>query len=179
MVKETTMHIEPGVVNETKMLLSYATAGATGLTIKYASQTLRQRSVCFAFDDSNVIDCIFFEFLPKFPVGVQVHFAGSTFLLFGAAPAAIGLAAGHNRSDSVSSGPAAIFYEHSHCVVSVICDFMGWSRIILQSSLRGLHLHAGAETVSDLSNRHCWVAFWAFMARVWGGQHQRSDWVWS
>ena len=37
------MHIEPGVVNEAKMVLSYATAaGATGLTIKYASQTLRQ-----------------------------------------------------------------------------------------------------------------------------------------
>ena len=40
------MHIEPGVVNEVKMALSYATAaGATGLTIKSAIDTMRQSNI--------------------------------------------------------------------------------------------------------------------------------------
>ena len=84
------MHIEPGVVNETKMVLSYATAaGATGLTIKYAVQTLRQsKSAAFIlrFMMTTLLTVFFFEVLPKFPVGVsEVHFIfGSTlFLLFG------------------------------------------------------------------------------------------------
>ena len=95
------MHIEPGVVNEVKMALSYATAaGATGLTIKFAVDTMRQSNIAaFAlrFIMSTLLTVFFFEVLPKFPVGVsEVHFIfGSTlFLLFGAAPAAIGLAAG-------------------------------------------------------------------------------------
>ena len=95
------MHIEPGVVNETKMALSYAVAaGAAGLTIKYSIDTLRQsNSIAFVlrFTMAALLTVFFFEVLPKFPVGVsEVHFIfGSTlFLLFGAAPAAIGLAAG-------------------------------------------------------------------------------------
>ena len=95
------MHIEPGVVNEVKMALSYATAaGATGLTIKSAIDTMRQSNIAalaFRFIMATLLTVFFFEVLPKFPVGVsEVHFIfGSTlFLLFGAAPAAIGLAAG-------------------------------------------------------------------------------------
>ena len=54
------MHIEPGVVNEAKMVLSYATAaGATGLTIKYASQTLRQ-SKSAAFVLRFMIACLLY-----------------------------------------------------------------------------------------------------------------------
>ena len=95
------MHIEPGVVNEVKMALSYATAaGATGLTIKSAIDTMRQSNIAalaLRFIMATLLTVFFFEVLPKFPVGVsEVHFIfGSTlFLLFGAAPAAIGLAAG-------------------------------------------------------------------------------------
>ena len=40
------MHIEPGVVNEAKITLSYLTAaGATGLTIKYAINTMRESNI--------------------------------------------------------------------------------------------------------------------------------------
>ena len=95
------MHIEPGVVNEVKMALSYATAaGATGLTIKSAIDTMRQSNIAalaLRFIMATLLTVFFFEVLPKFPVGVsEVHFIfGSTlFLLFGAPPAAIGLAAG-------------------------------------------------------------------------------------
>ena len=95
------MHIEPGVVNEVKMALSYATAaGATGLTIKSAIDAMRKSNIAalaLRFIMATLLTVFFFEVLPKFPVGVsEVHFIfGSTlFLLFGAAPAAIGLAAG-------------------------------------------------------------------------------------
>ena len=95
------MHIEPGIVNETKIVLSHATAaGAAGLMIKYSVDALRQSdSAAFALRGAMaaLLTVFFFEVLPKFPVGVsEVHFIfGSTlFLLFGAAPAAIGLAAG-------------------------------------------------------------------------------------
>ena len=95
------MHIEPGVVNEAKIALSYASAaGAAGLTIKYSVDTLRQsNSAAFALRSmvAALLTVFFFEILPKFPIGVsEVHFIfGSTlFLLFGAAPAAIGLAVG-------------------------------------------------------------------------------------
>lgn len=95
------MHIEPGLVDTTKIFLSYAT-GATALL--YASKlaldmvkkegpvALLLRSVF-----TTALVFAFFELLPHHPVGVsEVHLIlGTTLLLlFGAAPAAIGLAAG-------------------------------------------------------------------------------------
>ena len=81
------MHIEPGVVNEAKIALSYvAAAGAAGLTIKYSVDTLRQsNSAAFALRSivAALLTVFFFEVLPKFPVGVsEVHFIfGSTLFL--------------------------------------------------------------------------------------------------
>ncbi|WP_425092797.1 energy-coupling factor ABC transporter permease [Tropicimonas sp. S265A] len=95
------MHIEPGVVNGAKLALSYATAAGAGLwTVKLAWETLKTSSVpgfVARVAASTLAVFFFFEVLPKFPVGVsEVHFIlGSTlFLLFGAAPAALGLALG-------------------------------------------------------------------------------------
>ena len=73
------MHIEPGIVNETKMALSYATAaGATGLTIKYAIDTMRDSNIAafsLRLTMATLLTLFFFEILPKFPVGVsEVHF---------------------------------------------------------------------------------------------------------
>jgi ABC-type Co2+ transport system permease subunit len=95
------MHIEPGIVDGTKIVLSYATAvAASGYALKLASETVREQGV-----SSTVIRTVattllvlfFFEILPHFSVGVsEVHFIfGSTlFLIFGAAPAALGLGLG-------------------------------------------------------------------------------------
>lgn len=95
------MHIEPGIVEGTKTLLSTGTAAlSVGLIAKASWQSIRQgdatslamRSVLTTF----LVFC-FFEVLPHQAVGVsEVHLIlGSTlFLLFGAAPAAIGLALG-------------------------------------------------------------------------------------
>ncbi|HWL18751.1 MAG TPA: energy-coupling factor ABC transporter permease [Bradyrhizobium sp.] len=95
------MHIEPGIVDGTKIVLSYATAtAACGYAVKLAAQTVREQgSVSFALraGATTALVFAFFEMLPHFSVGVsEVHFIfGSTlFLIFGAAPAAFGLALG-------------------------------------------------------------------------------------
>ena len=95
------MHIEPGIVDGTKIVLSYATAAAAcGYAVKLAAQTVREQgSASFALRASATAALVFafFEMLPHFSVGVsEVHFIfGSTlFLIFGAAPAAFGLALG-------------------------------------------------------------------------------------
>lgn len=96
------MHIEPGVVDGAKILLSYGTAAASvGLLGKMALDTIRNDGGVAALATRSVATTAlvftFFELLPHFPVGVsEVHFIlGSTlFLIFGAGPAAIGLSLG-------------------------------------------------------------------------------------
>ena len=95
------MHIEPGLVAEGKIWLSYVTAaGAGAYTLKLAADAVAERGVVSlilrSLFTTALVFC-FFEILPHHPVGVsEVHLIlGSTlFLIFGAAPAAIGLAAG-------------------------------------------------------------------------------------
>jgi ABC-type Co2+ transport system permease subunit len=95
------MHIEPGLVDAGKIWLSYVTAaGAGAFTVKIAWEALRDRGAASLLMRSVVATALvfaFFEVFPHYPVGVsEVHLIlGSTlFLLFGMAPAAIGLAAG-------------------------------------------------------------------------------------
>lgn len=95
------MHINPGVVTGAKLLLSYATAaGALTYTAREALSTVREKGLASlaartAMTTSLVFS--FFQLLPHQPVGVsEVHLIlGSTlFLVFGMAPAALGLALG-------------------------------------------------------------------------------------
>ncbi|MCC9620440.1 energy-coupling factor ABC transporter permease [Thalassospira sp. MA62] len=95
------MHIEPGLVNEAKIALSYATAaGALGMTAKVSFDAMKEDGMVSVLGRSVISAALvfcFFEVLPHHPVGVsEVHLIlGSTlFLIFGAAPAAIGLALG-------------------------------------------------------------------------------------
>ncbi len=95
------MHIEPGVVLGAKMALGYATAaGALLYTAKRSLKTIKKDGLA-ALGIRTLMTAMlvfgFFQLLPHYPVGVsEVHFIlGSTlFLMFGAAPAAIGLAMG-------------------------------------------------------------------------------------
>lgn len=95
------MHIEPGIVNGAKLTLSYATAaGSLGLAAKLAWDTFKTDgfdSLVLRTLATTALVFTFFEILPHHPVGVsEVHFIlGSTlFLIFGAGPAALGLAGG-------------------------------------------------------------------------------------
>lgn len=95
------MHIEPGLVDGGKIWLSYVTAaGAGGYALKLAFEDARARglgSLAARAAAATALVFSFFEVLPHYPVGVsEVHLIlGSTlFLVFGMAPAALGLAAG-------------------------------------------------------------------------------------
>jgi len=96
------MHIEPGVVDGAKIALSYATAAASfGLAAKMALDTIRKDGGVASLAARSVATTAlvfgFFEILPHHPVGVsEVHLIlGSTlYLIFGAGPAALGLALG-------------------------------------------------------------------------------------
>ena len=95
------MHIEPGVVDGAKLVLAWGTAaGATTYGAKLILDDLRLRawpSFAARAGLATLGTLVFFEVLPHFTVGVsEVHFilATSLFLILGAAPAALGLAAG-------------------------------------------------------------------------------------
>ncbi len=95
------MHMEPGVVDGAKLILSYATAaGSLGYTAKLAFDTTKHDGVVSLGIRSVITAALvfsFFEILPHYPVGVsEVHLIlGSTlFLIFGTGPAAIGLTLG-------------------------------------------------------------------------------------
>ena len=176
------MHIEPGVVNEAKMVLSYATAaGATGLTIKYAAQTLRQsKSAAFILRlmIATLLTVFFFEVLPKFPVGVsEVHFIfGSTlFLLFGAASAAIGLAAGLAIQGLILSPADLPQYFMNTTTLLLPLFAISWvaGRIITPNTA---YVDCTYMQVLKLSATYqagivAWVAFWAFYGQGFGADN--------
>ena len=95
------MHIEAGVVLGTKMILSYATAvGVVGMTAKLAIDSIKESGALALVIKSlltTIAVFIFFQIFPHAPVGIsEVHLIlGTTiFLVFGVAPALIGLALG-------------------------------------------------------------------------------------
>ncbi len=95
------MHIEAGVVAGSKMLLSYGTAaGVLGVSAKMALDNIKENGV-ISFALKSIIATIIvfccFEVLPHYPIGVsEVHLIlGTTIVLvFGIAPAAVGLSLG-------------------------------------------------------------------------------------
>ncbi|MHC8285597.1 energy-coupling factor ABC transporter permease [Pseudomonas sp. XS1P51] len=95
------MHIEPGLVEAGKLWLSYVTAASVGTyTVKLAADAIGERGAVSLVARTAAATSLvfgFFQLLPHQLVGVsEVHLIlGSTlFLLFGAAPAAAGLALG-------------------------------------------------------------------------------------
>jgi ABC-type Co2+ transport system permease subunit len=95
------MHIEPGVVTGAKIILSYATAAAAGAyALKLAGDAVRESgfgATVLRTALATALTFCSFEVLPHQPVGVsEVHLIlGTTLmLLFGAGPAALGLAFG-------------------------------------------------------------------------------------
>ncbi len=95
------MHIEPGIVEGPKLILSYVTAAGAGSYALYlAAKLVKDRglgALLVRTVMTTALVFVFFQVFPHYPVGVsEVHLIlGSTlFLIFGAAPAAFGLAGG-------------------------------------------------------------------------------------
>ncbi len=95
------MHIEAGVVQGAKILLSYGTAiTVMGVGAKLTYDNIKENglfSLLLKAVFSTVLVFMFFEVFPHYPIGIsEVHLIlGTTLLLvFGVAPAMIGLSLG-------------------------------------------------------------------------------------
>ena len=96
------MHIEPGIVNGAKMIVGVVTAmGSLGLMGRAALSYVANAGKLMALSARAIIATAmvfsFFQIFPHYSVGIsEVHLilGSSLFLLFGVAPAAIGLSLG-------------------------------------------------------------------------------------
>lgn len=173
------MHMEPGIVDGTKIMLSYATAGACALyaaklSIDHARQegglSLIVRSLIAA-----VLVFVFFEVFPHAPVGVsEVHLIlGSTlFLTLGAAPTAIGLAIG--------LGLQSMFFEPQDLpqygmnvttLLAALFAMQAVARRVLPANVPYVDLgysHVARMSVVFQGGIVAWVAFWTIYGRGFG-----------
>lgn len=167
------MHIEPGIVAESKLWLGYVTAaGAAGYTLTIASEEIRARGLSSLAGRSliaSVLVFCFFETLPHYPVGVsEVHLIlGSTlFLLLGAAPAAIGLAAGLLIQGAVFA-PFDL-PQYGMNVTTLLVPLFALSALARRLMPHGTpYVQIGYGEALALSTAYqagivSWVAFWAF-----------------
>jgi len=84
------VHIEPGIVEGSKVILSYGTAGGVGLYALHAAwQAVKERgpfSLLFRALGTSALVLVFFQIFPHVRVGIsEVHliFGSTLFLLFG------------------------------------------------------------------------------------------------
>jgi hypothetical protein len=176
------MHIEPGVVNGAKLALSYATAAGAGLwTVKLAWETLKTSNLAsFAarIALSTVAVFFFFQILPKFPVGVsEVHFIlGSTiFLLFGAAPAAIGLALGL-LAQGLFFAPADLpqYFMNLTTLLVPLFAISALARKVIAPGTPYVDLtyvQALKLSTAFQGGVVAWVGFWAFYGQGFGAEN--------
>lgn len=180
------MHIEAGVVDGAKMVLSYATAaGAAGLTAKMAWDTIRRDGGPLALIArsgiaTGLVFC-FFEVFPHYPVGVsEVHLIlGSTLLLmFGAGPAAIGLAGGL-LLQGLFFAPFDL-PQYTINITTLIVPLWGISmlakRIIPAKTpyVEVKYWQALALSSAYQGGIVAWVAFWAFYGQGFGAENLTS-----
>ena len=167
------MHIEPGVVDGAKIVLSYATGAASiGLAAKLAWNTIRNDGGVSALVMRSAVATAlvfsFFELLPHYPVGVsEVHLIlGSTlYLIFGAGPASIGLALGL-LIQGLFFAPFDL-PQYGINVTTLIVPLSGISllakKIIAPATpyVEVKYLQALALSTSFQGGIVAWVAFWA------------------
>ncbi len=175
------MHIEPGVVTGVKLALSYAiAAGSAAYSAKLIAETFKENGlVAFAMRSllATIAVFVFFQVLPKFPVGVsEVHFIlGSTiFLIFGAGPAAVGLASGL-LLQGVFFAPADLpqyFMNTTTLLVPLFAVAVIAKRIIAPNTAYVDLKYGQALALSTAYQAGvvAWVAFWAFYGQGFGAE---------
>ena len=176
------MHIEPGLVDSAKITLSYATAAAAiGYAIKLVPDTVRVQGIV-SFAQRTLIATVlvfsFFEVLPHVRVGVsELHLIlGSTlFLLFGAAPAACGLALGL-LTQGLLFEPADL-PQYGMNVTTLLVPLFA-IRALAERVIPGKSAYvdlrygqALALSTAYQSGIVAWVAFWAIYGAGFGAQN--------
>jgi len=175
------MHIEPGIVAASKMGLSYVTAGAAfAIIAKMSMDHIKENGVMSLIVKailSTLAVIIFFEVFPKQPIGVsEVHLImGSTiFLLFGLAPAAIGLALGLLIQGLLFA--QLDLPQYAMNVTTLIIPLMAMSAlakkiIAPQTAYKDLsYMQALKLSTTYQAGIVAWVAFWAFYGQGFGAE---------
>ncbi len=179
------MHIEAGVVQGAKMVLSYGTAAVSfGIAGKLAMDSIKQSGlIALAVKTlmTTLLVLVFFQVLPHQPVGVsEVHFIlGSTlFLMFGAPAAAFGLAAGllvqgllfapfdlPQYGVNVTTLLMPLF-AMSYVANKIIPANMAYKDIAYKDALKLSVIFQGGIVT--------WVAFWALYGQGFGAENLAS-----
>jgi len=182
------MHIEPGVVNGAKMILSYATAaGVIGTSVKLAYDNIKENGMLsFALKSllATVIVFSCFEVLPHYPIGVsEVHLIlGTTiYLVFGVAPAAFGLMLGL-LVQGLFFAPTDL-PQYGINVTTLLASLLLLDQVarriippqtpykdISYSQLLKLSIAWEGSIVA-------WVAFWAFYGQGFGAENLHNVWT--
>tara|TARA_B100000029_G_scaffold37901_1_gene35607 strand:- start:4 stop:687 length:684 start_codon:yes stop_codon:yes gene_type:complete len=179
------MHVEPGIVQASKIGLSYGTA-FTSIIL-----ALKATKLCFKEDGplsfifktfmTTLLVFTFFEVFPHYPVGVsEVHFIlGSTlFLLFGTAPAAFGLALGL-LIQGLFFAPTDI-PQYGVNVTTLLIPLFAMSalakKVIPKNTAYKDIKYADALKLSLTYQGGvvAWVAFWAFYGQGFGAENLAS-----
>jgi ABC-type Co2+ transport system permease subunit len=177
------MHINPGVVDGAKIVLSYATGLASlGIAGRLAWDQIRAYGEPFSLAIRSVMTTalvlVFFEILPHFPVGVsEVHLIlGSTLLLmFGTGAAAIGLALGL-LIQGVFFAPFDL-PQYGMNITTLIVPLIGihlLAKKIISPKTPYVELRysqALALSTAYQAGIVGWVAFWAFYGHGFGAEN--------
>ena len=179
------MHIEPGLIDPAKMILAYATAAAAaGGTAKFAWDAIKEKGVVSLAARSVLTTGLvfaFFEVLPHYPVGVsEVHLIlGTTLLLiFGAAPAAIGLALGL-LIQGLFFAPFDLpqyFANVTTLIVPLIAIKALADRIIPRATpyVDITYMQALKLSIAYQGGVVLWVGFWALYGQGFGAENLTS-----
>ena len=176
------MHIEPGIVEGSKILLSYGTAvAALAFTAKLSFDTVKRDGAASLLLRSVLTTLLvfsFFEILPHHPVGVsEVHLIlGTTLLLiFGLAPAATGLAVGLLLQGSLFALPDLPQYGIN--VTTLLVPLFATSLLakkIIPAATPYVDIRYGQAlklSVAYQGGIVVWVAFWAFYGQGVGAEN--------
>lgn len=175
------MHIEPGIVDGTKIVLSYATATACTLHAGRLSLTLIRQEGAASLLLRSVIAAapvfVFFEVSPHAPVGVsEVHLilGSSLFLILGAAPAAIGLAAGLAVQGLFFEPQDLLRYGMNvTTLLAALFAMQAVAKRVLPADVPYVDLgysHVLKMSVVFQGGIAAWVAFWTIYGRGFGAE---------
>jgi len=176
------MHIEAGVVDGAKMLLSYGTGAAViGTAAKLSWDNIKENGIISFLLKSMIATIVVFscfEVLPHYPIGIsEVHLIlGTTiFLVFGIAPAAVGLTLGlliqglffaqfdlPQYGINVTTLLASMFILNM-AVKKIIPAGTPYKDITYSQMLKMSVVWEGAIV--------SWVAFWAFYGQGFGAEN--------
>lgn len=179
------MHIEPGMIDSAKLSLSYITgAAAAGYSLKIALDAAGESGVTRVAARSAMVTALvffFFEVLPHPPLGVsELHLimGSMLFLLFGAAPAAMGLTLGL-LAQGLTLAPQDLPQYGANLTTLLVPLFFvsALARRIIPAGTAYVDItYSQALALSSVYQAGIvsWVAFWVFYGRGMTGENMLS-----